>query len=294
MSETIDLEKNTCSRADYSLLGEFSDTILFLYDYTDKRIRFTANIEKEFPECGTETDGADLIRAVHPEDQEQFHSMLLCARKKEDGEESYSEVRFLDRNGLYRWMSCEGHLLQEEPRQFVGKITDIQKQKMRERKLLYKASVDKMTGALNRETTEKEIARLLEQAQSGTLFMVDIDEFKSVNDSLGHFSGDDLLLYIVEEMKREFRRGDIIGRIGGDEFVVFVPELTEGTVADEKARILLERFAGWEKRPVTASIGIAMSPKDGEDYETLYEAADTAMYRAKRHGKNRHCIAGGQ
>lgn len=293
MKQKSDRGQKVRDHAPYSLLGEFSDTVLFLYDYGEERILFTPNIEREFrydPDAAQQKEAGngkpwESCGLLHPEDCEAFRSMLEGAGK--DGEEQCMEVRFRDRGGSYRWMSCEGHRFAEgDSEKFVGKLTDIQKQKNRERGLVYRASVDKMTGALNRETTELEISRLLRLGRPGTLFMIDVDEFKAVNDSLGHFKGDSLLIYIVEEMKREFRREDIIGRVGGDEFMIFVPELTEQNVAGEKAEILLKRFAKWTEMTITASIGIASAPENGTDYIALYESADAALYHVKRQGKN--------
>ena len=124
------------------------------------------------------------------------------------------------------------------------------------------------------------------------LLFVDLDGFKTVNDTFGHEAGDVTLREIAVRLRACLREGDVIGRIGGDEFVVLIEEFGEPEQLALVARKILETVGqpvpvwGHECR-VTASVGISAYPKDGKDSETLLKNADSAMYRAKEQGKNR-------
>ena len=165
------------------------------------------------------------------------------------------------------------------------------------------ASTDPLTKLLNRrfffEKFEKEIRRLLRSTASGAsgaFIMMDIDHFKSVNDSHGHSVGDDVLVAVSECLRTMTREHDIAGRFGGEEFAVFCPDIDV-----KAARKLCERL---RKRiselsfqgsmgafSVTASFGIAMLPAHANDSQTLVQAADAALYEAKRGGRNRVVVA---
>ena len=116
--------------------------------------------------------------------------------------------------------------------------------------------------------------------------MIDIDNFKVLNDTLGHVTGDDALIYFADEIKNNFRQKDLIGRVGGDEFIVFMPDTDQELAARNKAEQLLSRLKNWHRAELSASIGIARYPQDGSTYEDLYESADAAMYQVKQRGKN--------
>ena len=158
-------------------------------------------------------------------------------------------------------------------------------------------SRDLLTGLLNKISTEQKVTDYLTEAgnkgQSAILFLIDIDNFKKVNDTMGHAFGDELLAGLGVGLSTLFRATDIVGRIGGDEFLV----LMRNVVPDEEtkkreAEKLLTFFRDFKvgeyvQYKCTASIGGAVFSKDGGDFDELYKAADNAMYESKRHGKNR-------
>ena len=157
---------------------------------------------------------------------------------------------------------------------------------------------DPLTGLNNRrfllEFLEVELARLTRQGQPLSLLMLDIDDFKHMNDTCGHSDGDAIILAIADALKVHFRDSDIISRYGGDEFLI----LMSGSSADhasERARELQQKIADKafgqnckDVRSVTVSIGIASFPINGQTVDSLIKAADAALYRAKALGKN--CI----
>ncbi len=128
-----------------------------------------------------------------------------------------------------------------------------------------------------------------------TMFIIDIDRFKEVNDTFGHSRGDEVLRKIGKELSKTFRGGDIVGRLGGDEFMVFSPTLNIYENVAQKAKELNDalRFTVEEDGKsisISASIGIAIYPHDAENYEDLYKKSDKALYYVKEHGKDGYCI----
>ncbi len=154
------------------------------------------------------------------------------------------------------------------------------------------ANRDPLTGLWNRKYTSFEVNRKLSQPQAtGVAFMVDIDNFKGINDNYGHIFGDDILIKISKVISEIVRQNDIACRIGGDEFFLYFnnvdsPETIQ-ILATRLINALNEKVKYPDKtRGAAASIGIAVAPKDGNDFEVLYAKADKALYHAKNNGKN--------
>ena len=164
-----------------------------------------------------------------------------------------------------------------------------------ESRLAFLAQFDPLTGLPNRALLSDRFAQMIVQArrrgaQLGVLF-VDLDEFKLVNDSLGHAGGDELLKEAARRLQAGVRAGDTVARIAGDEFAIVLADLARAEDAAMVAQKLIERLSapvavGGHELFVSASIGVALFPADGEDVETLLGAADAAMYRAKQAGRN--------
>ncbi len=157
-----------------------------------------------------------------------------------------------------------------------------------------KAETDLLTDLLNKIATEKKIREYLEgegKDKRAIMFVLDIDNFKKINDTMGHAFGDEVLSTLGRRIKSEFRINDIVGRTGGDEFVVFLKDMKdEDTMKREAERVatFFKNFKVGEyvKYSATASIGASIYPTNARDFETLYKAADQALYKAKRRGKN--------
>ena len=160
-----------------------------------------------------------------------------------------------------------------------------------------RAETDLLTGLLNKISTEQKVTDYLMEAkakeQSAILFLIDIDNFKKVNDTMGHAFGDELLAGLGLGLSTLFRATDIVGRIGGDEFLVLMRNISpDQETKKREAEKLLKFFRDFKvgeyvQYRCTASIGGAVFSQDGGNFEELYKAADTAMYESKRHGKNR-------
>jgi diguanylate cyclase (GGDEF)-like protein/PAS domain S-box-containing protein len=179
---------------------------------------------------------------------------------------------------------------------YVGIFSDITKMKRTEHRLRHLAHYDPLTGLPNRVLFRDRLQQTLlkaERDQAGVAVMfLDLDGFKDINDTLGHRAGDELLKAVAERLRRCVRKSDTVARPGGDEFTVVLSRVQDAHAAAEVARKMIEQFSepflltGTEVF-VTASLGIALYPADGADADRLQQNADTAMYHAKEHGKNR-------
>lgn len=156
------------------------------------------------------------------------------------------------------------------------------------------AQTDPLSGLYNRATTQRMIENILqfEVTHTHALFMIDIDDFKSINDSYGHVNGDKVIYEIAQILKSNFDENEIIGRMGGDEFVVFVPQVYRHGEVLQLGTKLCESLAARavQGMRIRCSVGVAVSPKDGTDFMKLYKNADKALYMAKSLGKGRCCI----
>lgn len=161
-----------------------------------------------------------------------------------------------------------------------------------------KSLTDALTGLHNRDYLEKKLNELLEEGHAGALFMIDLDNFKGINDTYGHIVGDKTLQIFAEVLRTYSREDDVICRLAGDEFVTFYPELTDREIAAKKAGDIIKLFN--EKMAsmgypdvVSVSIGIMMATGD-EDYVSLYNNADKSLYYVKNNGKNSYHFYGEQ
>lgn len=154
-----------------------------------------------------------------------------------------------------------------------------------------KSQQDALTGLWNRAYTEAAVNALMEEGKKGALFMIDMDNFKAINDNYGHIEGDNTLKMFADTMRKYSSKEDILCRIGGDEFVMFINGVTSKSdlknIASDIISDLCRKIK--EKKYETnssVSIGIAQTPEDGIDFNTIYNAADKALYYVKQNGKN--------
>ena len=164
----------------------------------------------------------------------------------------------------------------------------------RNKELADKADTDQLTGLNNKIATERKIQEYIEQNpdKQCLFFLFDIDNFKKINDTLGHAFGDEVLRALGHQLSNEFRVTDIIGRTGGDEFILFLKDIKSDEILEKEAQRLVRFFHTFQageyvKYSATSSIGATIYPRDAKDYYGLYTAADSALYEAKRQGKNR-------
>ncbi len=159
-----------------------------------------------------------------------------------------------------------------------------------------RAERDLLVNAYNKVTTKSKIEETLAEGEKGAFFILDIDNFKNINDTKGHPYGDKVLVYLFKRIMHTFRERDIVGRIGGDEFVIFLKNPPDIKIVENKAASLCSDvnipFTDelGESAIISISIGVALCPEHGEDFDTLYSKADIALYESKNKGKNTFTI----
>ncbi len=181
---------------------------------------------------------------------------------------------------------------------YVASFSDITDRKAAEDSIWRLAHYDPLTGLPNRAFLHERAALALERSRLGgetvAVLFIDLDHFKNVNDSLGHRIGDQLLVEVSRRFKSTLREGDTLARIGGDEFVMLLPGASAREASHVVRRLLDLASAPFRVEPheltITPSVGIAMYPFDGGDFDSLATCADVAMYRAKGMGRNTSCF----
>ncbi|GGZ59740.1 hypothetical protein GCM10008101_11970 [Lysobacter xinjiangensis] len=235
---------------------------------------------------------------VHPADRNRVFSGLkrALAGKEAEWQEQYRYRRadggyalVLDRGFIQR--ATNGHALR-----MVGGMLDLSERQQYEERLAYRATHDELTDLPNRQLLQDRLHQALLNAQrydrDGALIFIDLDDFKLVNDTLGHSAGDQVLCEVAERLRGVARETDTVARFGGDEFVVVLTEQSGEDGAAEVIRRITEALErpinlGGSLQTLTASIGWCRFPEAGHDVETLLKHADLAMHQAKRQGRNR-------
>ncbi len=214
-----------------------------------------------------------------------------------NGENAILEFQIQGIKGTRRWLEIHATPLRDVNGNIImllGITRDTTERKHNEEKIRYLANFDSLTGLPNRTQLNLQIKHLLSLAKRNdkeiTVMFLDLDRFKEINDTLGHSVGDTLLIQSSERMRSLLREEDTVARLGGDEFIILLPNI-QMNGASKVAQKLLDIFntpfqIDHHELSSSASIGIALYPNDGTDFETLYKNADTAMYRAKQEGRN--------
>lgn len=189
-------------------------------------------------------------------------------------------------DGVTRWIVTLGTLavggaiiyrLRSSLKRLVGELTD-------------RARVDSLTGLLNRHALEEralvEFARSRREGRPVALLVCDVDDFKTINDTLGHPAGDQVLRRVAGVLSGETRQVDAVARVGGDEFALLLPgaDALNATATASRLRLAIRHSAGAAPLRLTASVGVAVGPHEGDSLDELWQAADRAMYEAKRGG----------
>ncbi len=182
---------------------------------------------------------------------------------------------------------------------YHGIIRDVTMVKKAEETIRHMAYHDALTGLPNRALFNDRLTMAtsgaLRSGKSVAVMMLDLDKFKQVNDVLGHNTGDLLLKSVADRLENTFRKSDTVARMGGDEFMVILPELSEASDVSTVARKVISAFKipfklNGEELTVTTSVGVSMYPQNGQDTDTLLKNADIAMYYAKTSGRNKFAI----
>lgn len=247
-----------------------------------------------------EVDSIDDVRArgllefVAPEYRDDFlglHQRVL------QGDSGALEFEIIGAKGTRRWLGTHAAPMRDAKggvSALLGITRDITEHKSAREQIQYMANYDALTGLPNRVKLAEQLSfltSLMRRSQSSlAVLFLDIDRFKDINDTLGHSIGDALLLEIATRLRKVLRDEDTPSRMGGDEFILVLPDCDAACAARVAQKLLQVIAVPFQIEPydlvVSASIGIAIYPEDGEDLESLSKSADTAMYRAKLEGRN--------
>lgn len=170
-------------------------------------------------------------------------------------------------------------------------LKNVDSEKRRELAQEMAAKRDPLTNVYNRTTFEFEVTRFMAKNQtppSGTLLILDLDNFKTINDQFGHLQGDESLKMLAKILKRTFRHPNIIGRLGGDEFLVFVKGITDRQILDKQMEDLFQKLAQLPETPLSCSVGINCINEATFSYNEELAKADLALYQSKKRGKNQY------
>ncbi|MCI9526363.1 MAG: diguanylate cyclase [Lachnospiraceae bacterium] len=292
----------------YKLVEEINQEFPFEYDVENKTIFIASSSNIMIADRG----GKDffvsikaLEEIIFREDYEEFFGMIKRASSEEEhGMLEYrvnvadvgQEPEYAWHRTIYKSVPGEnGEILR-----ILGRTEDVTRERRIQDEMALKLKQDDLTKLLNKSTTKSEVEAFLKKNVRGThaLMLIDVDNFKGINDTLGHMFGDSVLITIAKKIQDLFRATDIVGRIGGDEFMVFMKH-TDYYQAKLKAESICKNvrqtYHGGSKEEieVSCSVGVAIIGTIKESYSSLFAKADMAMYQAKEAGKNQYRIAEG-
>ncbi len=287
------------------LISQSGGELIFDYNAKTDVMTIKANQKKGFHQdiiLERYINASRYQENIAPEDHQNYIDILESALRSPRKDSFDVRAEYMSDQG-YIWYridltsvaGMEGYVTR-----VIGRMTDIHDKKLKEMDLEIKAEKDSLTGLYNKGATEQLIRQVLNdnktEKKMHALLMIDLDNFKQVNDLLGHAKGDEVLQNAAAQIANTFKGRDIVGRIGGDEFLVLMNDIQMIANADLLAtrlcRLLKQDFPyeGGDPIKVTGSIGIAIAPYHGDDYETLFKKADNALYSVKAAGKGTYRI----
>ena len=281
----------------YEIIEELSDNIIFNYDVASDVFEASAKILRSI---GTRTkfdNAIENITYADMLDHRDVPAFIGALSNALSGQRKNSfDARIINNRGDGVWHRIKFTVIYDDDgnaSQFIGTLTDIDKEKKEKSRLIVQAETDQLTGFLNKISTALKINELLrDDEEQGALFLFDIDDFKKLNDTYGHHVGDIFLKEFTSKLTLSFRSSDILGRVGGEEFILYLSGVGDNKhYVEEKAQQILNicnsiHLDVAPEREFSCSIGIARRPLDGNTYTELYEKADKAMYSVKKSGKN--------
>jgi putative two-component system response regulator len=286
----------------YEIILAQTENVLFEWDAKSDQIEFSNTWKRIF---GYEPIRSDLRgqlavgTLLHPDDLPLLYDSISNIENGSDYE--MVEVRIATDKGRYLWCRVRATAIRDKKgalEKISGIIINIDAEKQAERALKDRAERDSLTKLLNKDAGRKQSEEYFSRYPDGVqsaLLIIDLDDFKKVNDQYGHLFGDAVLTQTAREIKKLFRNQDIVSRIGGDEFLVLMRGVSDRNLVENRSQQLLNVLQTIfrqhkHKLPMSCSIGIAISPEHGKSYYELFNRADRALYRAKAMGKNNYVI----
>lgn len=289
----------------YSIIYNLEQSLIFEMQFSPKRLEFFGDTKKMFGIESGILNGEevfDVYKYVHEDDQ-SVRGRLHRFYDEEEGSVFAAEIRIKNGEDSYGWYRISGTVIKDKRfgtnLKFVGKIENADQQIAEEKDLVQRAENDLLTGILNKTTMEEKVAGALKEVKGNNhciFFMVDLDNFKNVNDKLGHIYGDKAIVDTAHLLTELFPNNAYVGRLGGDEFAVcaiydafdkesmlnFVKKKAE-KICEVNRRTYVN---GNISVDISSSVGIAIALDSERDFETVYKMADNALYRSKNGGKN--------
>ena len=262
----------------------FSETWKNLFGYTPKTTHFTATLPAN--------------SHIHPGD---MPALLQNLKLIKNGTSYCSMDLRISTGGQYVWFCLRASAVSDENgklKKIVGILYNIDNEKKESSELQAQAQSDSLTKLLNKATVVKQSTEYLNSYPNGAycaLMVIDLDDFKHVNDNYGHMFGDKVLVTTANAIKNSFRHRDLVARIGGDEFMVLMKDISNIDLIKERCVQLLEALHActFDDNPdfqIHCTIGVALSPHHATTYEKLFKLADDALYDAKEQGKNTYAL----
>lgn len=281
----------------YRLVAKLWDDVLFEFHIQNNSIRDSTDW-MTIASGDTFLQGTVARKIVHPEDAQKFLDFFCLPQHA--GELREVDIRIRTHpQGDYEWTQIRGITLADEhgdPEKILGRRINIDRLKRESDALRQQAQRDQMTGFYNKSTAQQLIISALHQDRDmpSALMLIDIDHFKRVNDELGHEEGDRVIQKTAAAISAKFRETDIIGRFGGDEYLILLrgsSAMTADTVRHrcEQIQAVFHGFiesTGQDQFRLSCSIGVAMCPQDADGFAELFHCADKALYCAKNQGRD--------
>ena len=266
------------------IMGAYLETGLPLYIINDTMLSYLGYTYEEL----VEETGEQMQKIIAPEDWERVEKTITTSLK--DCGEYDVQYRVVRKDGTRLWVDDKGHeiLTEDGRRAMISVMLDINESIRLQERLRQEAMEDALTGILNRKGAIAGIEETLERKLPGALLLMDIDNFKQLNDTYGHQTGDQVLILLARIMKRCSREGDVAARIGGDEFLLYMPGCCQENVLKDRAASICALFkessAVYDQVALSVSIGIAVT--DGSStFDSLFKQADDRLYEVKKSGK---------
>ena len=266
------------------IMGGYLEEGFPLYIINDTMLDYLGYTYEELIE---ETD-EKMKRIIAPEDRDRVEKTIYESIEKTGGYDI--QYRIIRKDSTRLWVNDKGHeiITEDGRRAMISIMLDINESIKLQEKLRQEAMEDSLTGILNRKGAISHIEECLSKNQPGAMLLMDIDNFKQLNDTYGHQAGDQVLILLSRIMQKSSRRGDVAARIGGDEFILFLPGFTQEVLLKKRAEDICSAFRQaaetYDKVALSVSIGIAVSCQ-GSNFDQLFKQADDRLYAAKKSGK---------
>ncbi|HZJ84778.1 MAG TPA: diguanylate cyclase [Syntrophomonadaceae bacterium] len=264
----------------YAILTQISNEYLFEYQIKSDVLHVS---EKFGSEIGTRNNQAQVI---------EMFKKTFGEFNFDDMEESMHTIKLpLSDGDLGIFRMIFSYLKNESGKvhSVIGKLVDITREEKEKEKLIIKSQLDGLTGLYNATTTKEAIIKSMKNKRIGdidALIIIDCDKFKEVNDKYGHLKGNIVLENIAKALKATFRQTDIKGRIGGDEFLVYMHNIPSVDFVHNRCQQLIEKIRENSDIAIAISVGVAIC-QESSTYEDLFQKADDALYNAKKHSGSR-------